>query len=786
MKNLYYSIAAILAMFALSASADVTLPSKCEAFQPSAFLSHTITEATAKKIETSSTHGQEGKTTSKFWVVYSDRANNATYTTPSTYGTQCDKLDFNEKVRIAKISGDFALVYSEPQEGIQYPKISAGAKAKGWIPLSNLLLWRTCPTNEKGIYYKALIVANLDKTHKGDNDLGRLYYSPSKTGKSENLQSDMNFYFIMKRSSNGLVLLARQYKMDGATEYVMHGWVSESSIIPWNQRSCLEPNWNPDDVEYFKTQGTKAIVYSDKGMSVKSADIAYGRKNSEDNNPYSTYRMNNKAMRFPILDNDTQNDQVYKCTTFGTVGGSLSEAQNYQEQINKARENVASGLQNVNLIVVIDGTTSMEKYFPAVKHAIKEGFNYFRDNYKVRVGLVIYRDYPDGAGLVEYTPLTSPTDARLLSMLDTGGKYGIKSHPSDHTHTEALFKGLETALDMSKMGYKADQGNLILVVGDCGNALDDQRCLSEEQILSKLVKNNVQLMSFQVRRQNSQPWLLFNSQMNGFIKDNLERKYKSLGDVKLKFNQIADGYDLKTDTKHQFYIGSTRFARIGEDMEPGRLSALIRSSVQLFAGATSDQIDVIFNPNVTDNPDRESRIDQEFLRSKVGDRIFDLIKKSNTMVSFSGYTKKKDPSDRDYWKPIIYISTDELSTLISQLQGVNTAAQQGDRKPYVDAMKALVRSMLPDISSSEMDAMGVQEVMNLITGLNASTQALKGPSLVQVQDPKAVSNAEFNGLVTRFTQKYNNLKKIKNDKNYKYSLMINNTKYYWIPIEDLP
>ena len=58
--------------------------------------------------------------------------------------------------------------------------------------------------------------------------------------------------------------------------------------------------------------------------------------------------------------------------------------------------------------------------------------------------------------------------------------------------------------------------------------------------------------------------------------------------------------------------------------------------------------------------------------------------------------------------------------------------------------------------------------------------------MVQVQDPKAVSNAEFQGMVTRFQQKYNGLKKIKNDKNNKYALMINNTKYYWIPVEDMP
>ncbi len=780
-----FTLVVVASLFSINANADVALPAKCEAFQPQVFLKHTITEDEAKKVETSSSHGQDVRPSSpKHWIVYSDRSDNVAYNGPSTSSGTCTKLGFNEKVRIAKISGDFALVYEEPQEGIAYPKISVSAKAKGWVPLSNLLLWSTCPTDKKGIYYKALIVANVDKV---DDALGNLYENPSKSGKSVSLKSDMNFYFIMKRASNGLLLLARQYKMEGATEFVLHGWVSQSSIIPWDQRSCLEPNWDPEAVEYFKSKGKKATVYEDKGLKSFAADISYGDKNPEDNEPFSCYRMNSKSMRFPILNNDTNNDQLYKCTTFGTPGGSLDMAKAYQAEINKAKEKAALGLQQVNLIIVIDGTTSMEKYFPAIKHAIKEGFNYFRDNFKVRTGLVIYRDYEDGPGLVEYVQLSAVNDARLLSMLDSGGKYGVKSSPKDHTHTEALYKGLETALDMGKMGYTADQGNLILVVGDCGNALDDTRCMSDSQILSKLVSNNVQLMSFQVRRHNTQPWLLFTKQMTDFVVGNVEKKYQALGSiVKPTYIQLHDGYDLKTDAKHQFYIGSTRFAKIGEDMEPGRLSALIRGSVQLFADAIGDQIDVIFDPNVTDSPDREAKLSQEFLRKKLGDRVYNLIKKSNTMAAFTGYTKKKDEGDRDYWKPVIFISTDELTTLITQLQGVNEAAKKHDRKPYVDAMKALVRSMLPGITSADMDAMGVQEVMNLITGLNASTQSLKGPTLVQVADPKSVSEATFQGLVRNFLQKYRGLLSIMKNKDYKYSLLINNTKYYWIPIEDLP
>lgn len=781
-----YLFILLMACASFAVKAQVELPSKCEVGLPKVFLQNVITDAEAKSVNSSSNYGQS-TSSGKYWIAYSDRADNTTYSGPSS-GSTYGKLDFNEKVRIAKISGNYALVYTD--DGGSYPKITANAKSKGWISMDNLLLWPTCPTNEKGIYYKALIVANLDKTSQNDQSLGKLYGSPDKRNVIGNLTSSYDFYFIMKRA-NGLVLLAKQYKMAGISEQVLYGWVSESSYIPWNQRSCLEPNWNPEDVDYFKLHNVGAIVYSDKNLSNRSAEITYGNKNSEDKNRYTQYRMNRNVMRYPILDNDSHNDNVYKCTTIATAGGNIQQATEMQKEINEAKRKALNGLQQVNLILVIDGTTSMGPYYPAVKHAILEGCESFRgdndkNNDKIRVGVVIYRDYADGQYMIESTPLQGLKDPRWTNMLDTGGKYGIKSAPNDHTHTEALFQGLATALDMGKMGYNANQGNLILVVGDCGNSLEDTQCMSEAGITQKLVNNNVQLMAFQVRRNNAQPWLLFNSQMNGFIKDNLEQKYKALGNVKLQFKQVEGGYDLVTDLDHQFYVGTTRFAKIGEDMPAGQLSALIRKNLELFKQALTDQIDVIFDANVTNQHDQESVIDANFLRSKVGDHVYNLIKRSNSLVSFAGYTLKKDASDRDYWKPIIYISTDELTTLISRLQPVNNAAKLNDRKPYVDAIKALIRSMVPDITPAEMDSKSSQEIMNLITGLNVSTSTLNGPTLVQIQDPKAVDQAKFLAIVNDFQKKFNNLKKIKDDKTYKYSLDINNTKYYWIPVEDLP
>lgn len=767
-----------------------TLPSTVQASQPKVLLANVLKESDVAKINESNGWGQNNAS-QKYWIVYSDRSSNTLYSAPN--GSRVGELDFNEKVRIAKIEGSWALVYNEPKEGVVYPSISneAGNKKKGWVSMNKLLLWNTCPADEKGIYHKALIVVNLDDV-RDKNDIGKLYQNPDTKKNPGRLQSDMNFYFVMKQQGD-LVLLARQYKMSGITEKVLYGWVSKTSYIPWNQRSCLEPNWEQSTVDN-SLKGQNVYVYSDTRFSKSSAHYTYGKSNG-DSDPTSKYRMPSMALRFPILDNDTERKDIYKCTTFGN-GGNLGNAILLQDQRRRAQEKGLQALSQLNLIFAIDGTTSMQKYFPAVKEAIKKGTSYFSQQYTIKFGIVIYRDYADGEGLVEVLPLCDPKDPRLAAFLDSGGKYGVKSSPKDHTHTEALYKGLEMATDPNTMGFKKRESNLVMVVGDCGNDLKDTKSKNQESLIKHISDYDIQLMSFQVRRNNSEPWLLFNDQMTTIIKGNVDNQYAVInvdGKVKAKFKQNVDGYDLTTNLRKQFFTGSLRFAPVDVDMEPSKLSSLIQSVFERFQECINDQGETIaednpFEANTDSEKDNlEAQVDSAFIISRLGRKYYEYVKQSNTMVAFNGYVKKKDESGNEYWKPVIYISSDEFSSLLTRLEPVNRVAMRrsDDRKPYVDAIKALIRSMIPDITDEEMDKKSTQEVMALISGLNASTSTLEGPSLIQVQDPKSVSPEQFLSMVNEFSRKYKNLSKIKSA-GYKYSLEVNNTRYYWIPVEDLP
>ena len=763
------------------------LPGNCTAGLPNLLLKKTIKESEVNALVKSGKWGQANKS-QKYWTVYSDRSHNTTYNTPSTSGGKCDELDFNEQVRIAKIEDDFALVYTENQKGVIYPLISNNAKSRGWIPLKNLLLWSSCPTDEAGIYNKALIVLNIDEAKKGNTDIDKRYQNPVTKEAPQKLVADMNFYFVMKKADNGLVLLARECKMEGYTYSVLYGWVSTGSFVPWSQRTCIEPNWKPSVAEELK--GKRVNVYREGS---KATDIELGRVNRISENPSTKYRLEPQLMRYPLLNNTSGNDDQYFVTAFARPDGT-----SHVPTVPTGYDNSSAGVINealkdlsiINLIVVIDGTKSMENYYQPTQKIIQKAYDYFgKESRTVKVGVVIYRDYTDGQYVTEHLSMRSPTDPSVAKFLQSGGSYGVKSSPSDRTLAEALFKGLEVALDTKTMGYSKENSNLMFVIGDCGNDLEDKKCLSQEAIVKKCIDNRVSISSFQVRNENEQSFFSFRKQMNAIVRENMKGQYG-----KGSFKELADGYDFdaKVGKAQNFYIGSTRNADLGKQMDVAKLYDLVKNSYMQFDDAIQAQMDVtsraeeVIRETAEAGVSTTSSMEMRLLEGIFTPAQIAEIKKSNSLMAFQGYTDKVDANQNlDFWQPIVYISSDEFAQLMEKLQPVMSAANTGNRKPYVDAMKELTRSMIPDITPREMDEKDVKEIMALVAGLNVKSGSLGGRTLIQIQDENVVKQDEFDGLIADFQNKFRKLKKIRENK-YDFSIERNKTTWYWIPVEDLP
>lgn len=794
-----FCILLLVFVYSLSSVAQIALPDKVSVFLPDCLKERLIEERSLSKISESNNYGQNTSAGDKrFWNVFSDRAENIAYKKPSKDSGAAAMLDFNQKVRIADIKNGFALVYEEPNIGLAYPNVSSEAKDKGalgWVPMANLLLWHSCPANEYGILSKALLVYNMNKSNDG-NTFQRYLNPVSKAG-ATNLDYDVNFYFVMKRDSRGLVLLARESSMNGDTDQVLYGWVDEGSYTPWNQRSCLEFNWKYREVE-DGLHGDSVGFFADEDFEVVAAnyhkyDIAHVGQIGKEK------RFSGNILRLPILENKTGNDDIYHITYFAPSNGSMSydEAAKIQDESMKRRRENIDNIKNMNLIIVVDGTQSMEPYFKRLYDAIKKACEKYTDaKYKVKLGLVIYRDYKDinsngDSCYVEYVPMRKMNDTRLFNTFATGGTYGIKSSAHDD-YAEVLYEGLYTALDTTKMKYRRNESNLIFVVGDCGNRWNDPRCPKIDAIKEKMYANNVNIISFQVHNMESDrttAWYDFNDQMYDLVLSNADNQYLN-AELKGGFEMSEDGngYDYKVYEGKSFYVASMRSPELGKSMPESELERLISDNVLLFTQAINTQIDVInnaFSNYQSTLASGDQRFDQGFLKNRLGLDNLDLFEKRNMLLALDGYSPKKSKKGSDYYKPVIFIEHAEFEKLLSQFRKVYDATKNSDnRENYINAMKQLLLSMVPDMTPEELNKQGSAFVRKMISGLNESTDGLNR-SFEEIADPNAVSIQEFNKILQNFRTKFETLDRIYSRK-YEYTFQSNNQTYYWIPFDDLP
>lgn len=296
-------------------------------------------------------------------------------------------------------------------------------------------------------------------------------------------------------------------------------------------------------------------------------------------------------------------------------------------------------------------------------------------------------------------------------------------------------------------------------------------------------------MSFQVDNRADEPWQLFNSQMSKLIQRNITDQYKKRSiAAKVKFKPHKLGYDIDNGGDEQLFVGSVRFEDEGKEMKADDLSRLIENNIGKFSEAIKRQITILQVGFEQGGDVKLNEMDRQFLISKIGKDLAKELMDKNITIATTSYVPKKDSSGRDYWKPIVFLSTAELDNLLERLSKVydeaNAVKNDNNRKPYIDAVKALLRAMVPDITDAEMDQKGIADVMNMIAGLNVTSDALNY-SLLDLQDVHKVSHDKFQSLINDFCDKYERVRRIRKS-NYTYAFEKNGTKYYWIPVEDLP
>ena len=592
MKKL--SVLSIFALSALSFFAQ-TLPNKCLVSKPSVHVTKMLREVDVEQLLSSPDYCQSESRNKMFWIVYSDRDNNVAYTT-STGSTPACTLAINEKLRVAKIENNRALVYEEPVASTTYPKISAAAQCKGWVPMEHLLLWDICIADEMGVDQKALLCLNADV--KSD-DRGYGYMNPNKLNEKIPLDPTFKFYYVMKRAktSNGrnLVLLATHSSMSGCSDANLYAWVPESMYILWNSKLCIEPTWDKEDVTFFANNKYEAITYDAGGTAASKWKFAVKRTDPYPDDDDDFYRWPGEVMRYPILDGTTPSSDRYHCTALvGNMGGV------FVDSVKIRKEKFYEERKNVNIILLLDATSSMDVYSESVYQAIKRGCEYFDGTkYKIKIGVMLYRDQADGDYETEWILPTDPNNPKLLSFIQNGGGYGYKSDSEDKTNTESLFYGMMEAL---KRFRNPKQSNVLVVVGDCGNNQADDR-VSKEALIAKIVERDVNVVGFQVRNPDKYEWALFNTDIQSIISESLQKKSDNImkgSKVTARPNSDFSGiiFSNNQDVNNSLFLAEHRHALSGKEMDAEFLKKIMTEVIGGYAQKLDNLFDIVQEGNI--------------------------------------------------------------------------------------------------------------------------------------------------------------------------------------------
>ena len=474
------------------------------------------------------------------WEVISDRANNDLYFEMEGQKNG-EYLEYMEKVTVKEVKGNWLHVFSPVYKKVGHIQ---NHKDRGWIHAKNMILSKYSTLNTKSSLKKAIILTSINLEgnklrEKITEDVLKNNFYSSPIIETENSiikqAKKFEFFFVIKEFQ-GSVLLSKSDKLSASQEELrsqVYGWLPKTKITEWDHRVCLELNSSPQACVDYK--GYKIPSFAEEEYLINCIEEG----NCDTNFFYKTETIKNSRpspykMRSPILEN--KSGSIKKVASIARLENDKKKEVDLAD-VKEKIQNIKSKLDKVNIVFVIDGTSSMKPYFNSVANSIEEIIETDRllnSNNKFRFGIIIYRDYPDDPNHLEITPLTSNYNA-VIEKLKTTNTFS-----SDKDLPEAQFNALVNGIP--KVGFDKSQSNVIVLVGDAGNHRPDKYTIDD--VVEKIVDYECSLISFQVNNgtDDSFKWFNFDSQL---LISKSAKKYCGQPElVSLNNTQIKNTYKL--------------------------------------------------------------------------------------------------------------------------------------------------------------------------------------------------------------------------------------------------
>lgn len=718
-----------------------------------------------------------GELTNNPWKVYIDHEGVKAYSQSNSSSSVKHTCDFMEAYYVAMIENGYALLFSQQIPSLT---ISSNAKVCGWVSVDDILLWSTCPRTKNQVYKKALIVKDMESDDIDASKESSPKFSKSPTSVVPNgfRATQLEIFFVFKETSKS-ALMFRGRKIDDNMLTKHHGWMRRSEFTSWNERICFEKNFGDDVV------GSFAAIYDTKDKAGIFKEVGIGDMTVVWKEKLELKRSDPRIVRFPILDIDSRYiAQVATISQFTAEGGksiSSSELLTFQKKLDDIDDKIGT----INVVFVVDATSSMKDYYKSMAEAIIRSMKYDEmSKKKINFGAVVYRNYADANGgsfkLLEKKELTRDYNsvAEWLSGRQCGSAELVDSY-------EAMYYGLDQAADMFKDKTTC---NFIVLVGDAGNREPDAKGLTVSSVASKLASKEINFVAFQVNSNDKPAYLNFAQQVGQIMVQELsliDKKKITRSDFK------TQGYlkEYLGDNKWPLISAGYKFVETGRSESPSNLEALIEKKITDFVSLAmknkadfQKEIDKLMSGDGPVGTQVTEDIIRRLEERGISRSTIEAMRKAGAAIKLKGYTTRTS-AHKEVFTTSVFMTKTELDMLIRSLESLNSNSGENQRLELQKALKNLALIYIGQIK----DDMEIDDLLDAVNGLGRATggkSPLAGISIKNIINPNQVSQRLIDDFIKRIQVDVRKLRTLENDKSCYFTF--NNERYYYILLEDMP
>lgn len=745
------------------------------------------------------------------WKVYSDRDNNTTVMTPDPSASPSGKtMSFLEQVWVTDETDQYVRIARGNPKMLQLDESSEDLY---WIEKSKMLLWtRSLSTNQGKIPKKVMILNTIEHLRKSAQDKGspdklEFTFAPYDGAKKNGNTSDLfEFFFVLKREGKYVLLSRNERLVDNYQERLLQvvGWAHESRLTFWDNRVSIEPNWeNAARLERKNRMLYAIAVEKEKEAKDIFNNVYKGTPlwkeglSTLENRPVGEWR------RFPLISLIQTQTQIYRVGIMGSIYdqyGEIVEAENGSvdnaetvARITKDLDDGISDIRNINIMFIVDGSSSMGPYFSATRDAVAQTLRQIGDNRNIiKYGVAIYRDYSENERKFELLPLQSSPDA-VISFLEPSKAKDYH----DNDAPEALFYGMLRGIRES--GLNSSHNNLIILIGDAGSHnRNDVTNVSISDVKKNLLAMNASLIAFQVNNDGGLTHKEFGDQLKTLVTSVSNSEFTKSNDPnEAIIVNSANLYSIITLSKNM-------------KMDPKKLTTEVAKFIRMQNEFVNNTVRVVEKAKAGGNIDEgvseavkelsikyDKYVDNfkaslNYFLQKAGLSKSDVafLKKEKFQLFLPGYVCLS-PTTTKYkmFKKVLFLTSDELYDVKN---AIFTLVERGSsREDFLEAWKKVIKTYIGNPSDIEMERYSLSDWQEKLIGLPSASPILKQVRISDIPNRNKFPDNDMQEIIAVMKAKANELEKIYrmptgSDNRYKYSFRSNEQNYYWIDEDLIP